>query len=84
MSSVVSQLTSSTYYNATEDEMMKCLLRQVNTTEVQSKCKFVQDHNLHCYNHEDQNHISQVILKNGIGVDPSSPREDIEDLVKSI
>jgi len=78
MSSIVSQLTSSTYYNATEDEMMKSLLRQVYTAEVQSKCKFLQDHILYCYNDEDQKHISQVIL-NGIGVDPSLPREARED-----
>ena len=78
MSSVVSQLTSSTYRNATEDEMMKSLLKQVYTTEVQSKCKFLQDHILYCYNDEDQKHISQVIL-NGIGVDPSLSREHRED-----
>ena len=58
--------------------MLKTLLKQVYTTEIQSKCKFLQDHVLHMYNHEDQNHISQVIL-NGIGVHPSSTKEERED-----
>lgn len=76
--SSLSHLTSSTYYNVTEEEMMKSLLKQVYTTEIQSKCKFLPDPVLHKYNHDDKKHISQVIL-NGIGVDPSSPREDREE-----
>jgi hypothetical protein len=77
VTSALSTITSSTYYNVTEDEMMKTLLKQVYASEVQSKCKFVQDNVLYCCNHEDQNHISQVIL-NGIGVDPNSSREERE------
>ena len=52
-----------------QEVIFKTLLRQVYTSEVQSKCKFVQDDVLHACNHEDKNHISQVIL-NGIGYDP--------------
>jgi hypothetical protein len=74
-------LTSSRYVNVTEEEMLKILLRQVYTTMIQSKCKFLQDSVLYSYNHEqDQNHISQVLILNGLGIDLfSSTKEARED-----